>query len=263
MHFRYSLSNCLQEAMETTAFKTCGCDFFNRKERKKTTYGIYCTGKNLTCFKEVRRKWGIYQNATDKNGKVKPCLPACNDQTHILTTTSSAFPNYNTFVQDERDFCSIFLKLNSSCRHEFKQIHLDEKYGAEFCETVLGQAHQYTKCIRWPETYAAEISDSAYDVANISLELKNFMYQYTRDNISKISIFFNDPVIKKVIRDLKLSLIMFLANVGGILGLAMGASIITLFEFLYHAGRLLSLCSWRVMPRVRRSMVPRYSTRYT
>ena len=64
----------------------------------------------------------------------------------------------------------------------------------------------------------------------------------------------------QVVRDLKLSLIMFLANVGGILGLAMGASIITLFEFVYHCGRMLSLASWRFVPSFRKGLLPRYTT---
>ena len=217
----------------------------------------------MTCFREVRKNWGTFRNATDKQGELKDCLPACNDQTHILTTTTSSFPNYNTFAQDERDFCSLFLKLNSSCLHRYKRIHLERKYGPDFCRTVLNESYMYERCRVWPETYSVETTDSAYDVRNISRQLKDFMFRYAKDNVVKISIFFNDPVIKKIIRDLKLSLIMFLANVGGILGLAMGASIITLFEFFYHTGRLLSLCSWRVLPRIRKSLIPYYSTRLT
>jgi len=85
-------------------------------------------------------------------------------------------------------------------------------------------------------------------------------YEYARKNMAKISIFINDPAVKKVIRDLKLSLIMFLSNVGGILGLAMGASVVTLFEVVYHLCRLLSLCSYGFIPKVRRSMLPQYPT---
>jgi len=67
---RYSLSNCLQEAMETTAYEKCGCDFFNRRERKGRR-DIYCTGANLTCFQRVRRQWGTHRKAKDHSGHVK------------------------------------------------------------------------------------------------------------------------------------------------------------------------------------------------
>jgi len=81
-------------------------------------------------------------------------------------------------------------------------------------------------------------------------------FEYARANVAKINIFFNDPAIKKVVRDIKLSRIMFTANVGGILGLAMGASVITLFEVLYHLCRLLVLATSGLAPKIRRSLIP-------
>lgn len=182
-------------------------------------------------------------------------------QTHILTTTTSAFPNYNTFADDSRDFCTIFLKLNSSCHHEYKRIHLDAKYGEYFCRIISKHSKVLENCSKWPKNYLRDSREQAYDKDSVNAEIKELLFMYAKDNVAKVSLFFNEPVIKKEIRDIKLSRVMFMANVGGILGLAMGASIITLFEVLYHVGRLVSLCGWRITPTLRKSLIPHYSTR--
>ena len=44
-----------------------------------------------------------------------------------------------------------------------------------------------------------------------------------------------DPVVTKIMRDQKIPVIAFVANTGGLLGLCMGFSLVSVFEVLYHA----------------------------
>ena len=56
------------------------------------------------------------------------------------------------------------------------------------------------------------------------------MYTYARDNLAVVNIYIKDAVVTKIRRDQKVPIIWFVANLGGILGLCMGFSLITIFE---------------------------------
>ena len=43
-----------------------------------------------------------------------------------------------------------------------------------------------------------------------------------------------DPVVTRIMRDEKIPIISFVANTGGLLGLCMGFSLVSVFEIMYH-----------------------------
>ena len=49
-----------------------------------------------------------------------------------------------------------------------------------------------------------------------------------------MNVYIKDPAVTKIKRDQKVPLIWFVANIGGILGLTMGMSLVTIFEILHH-----------------------------
>ena len=55
-----------------------------------------------------------------------------------------------------------------------------------------------------------------------------------RENLALANIYIKDPAVTLIKRDQKIPVIWFVANVGGILGLCMGCSLVTLFEVLHH-----------------------------
>ena len=85
------------------------------------------------------------------------------------------------------------------------------------------------------------------------------MYSYARENLALVNVYIKDPavtqvrigtlgtlrgceflkvtpsVLQQVKRDQKVPTIWFIANIGGILGLSMGCSLVTIFEILHHA----------------------------
>ncbi len=58
--------------------------------------------------------------------------------------------------------------------------------------------------------------------------------RYARENLLLANIYIKDPAVTLIKRDQKIPVIWFVANVGGILGLCMGCSLVTLFEVLHH-----------------------------
>ena len=47
---------------------------------------------------------------------------------------------------------------------------------------------------------------------------------------------FQDPVVTRIMRDEKIPIISFVANTGGLLGLCMGFSLVSVFEIMFHCG---------------------------
>ncbi len=60
------------------------------------------------------------------------------------------------------------------------------------------------------------------------------LYKYARENLALVNIYIKDPAVTKIKRDQRVPIIWFIANVGGILGLTMGCSLVTVFEIIHH-----------------------------
>ena len=75
--------------------------------------------------------------------------------------------------------------------------------------------------------------------------MKN-LYNYARENLALVNIYIKQPVVTKILRDQRIPVIWFVANCGGILGLCMGFSIVTVFEVLHCLTNITftSLASW-------------------
>ena len=62
--------------------------------------------------------------------------------------------------------------------------------------------------------------------------------RYARENLALVNVYIKDPAVTQVVRDQKVPLIWFVANIGGILGLTMGMSLVTIFEIVHHIAML-------------------------
>ena len=70
---------------------------------------------------------------------------------------------------------------------------------------------------------------------------KNFFYRieediflYAKKNLAVVNVYIKDPVVTRIKRDQKIPVIAFVANTGGLLGLCMGFSLVSVFEIVYH-----------------------------
>ena len=66
--------------------------------------------------------------------RIKPCLPACNDQVNQIAYSKTNYPA--TLIPIFEDFCLLFVKLMTQCHQEFKKNVLDETYPA-LCVGIL------------------------------------------------------------------------------------------------------------------------------
>ncbi len=68
---RYSLSNCYWQASVSHATQVCGCKLWNYGAPTRTL--DFCTGENLTCFKESLHDFSKHTSFTDNNNKTHEC----------------------------------------------------------------------------------------------------------------------------------------------------------------------------------------------
>ena len=67
------------------------------------------------------------------------------------------------------------------------------------------------------------------------------MFDYARENLALVNIYIKPPVVTRIVKDERIPVIWFVANCGGILGLCMGFSIVTVFEVLHYICRSIFL----------------------
>ena len=70
--------------------------------------------------------------------------------------------------------------------------------------------------------------------ADMDERMNNFVHKYAKDNIAVIELFVKDPYYTNTKRDVAITLTTFIGNAGGLMGLCLGLSFITLFEVVYH-----------------------------
>ncbi len=64
--------------------------------------------------------------------------------------------------------------------------------------------------------------------------LYDFMFNYARNNLALLKVFIKDPYYTKIRKDEQMSFTTFVGNAGGLAGLCMGMSLLSIFEVFYH-----------------------------
>ena len=57
---------------------------------------------------------------------------------------------------------------------------------------------------------------------------------YCKDNLAKVVVFIQKPFVVSYLHDQVMSYLQLVANMGGLMGLCMGFSVVSLAEIVYH-----------------------------
>ena len=92
---------------------------------------------------------------------------------------------------------------------------------------------------KWSLQWGLDHSNLPNSQDNIlpSTDVKNLeedIFTYAKKNLAVVNVYIKDPVVTRIMRDQKSPIIAFVANTGGLLGLCMGFSLVSLFEIFYH-----------------------------
>ena len=167
----------------------------------------------------------------------KRCRQRCEAQDQVLMSTSSSYPNRQTFPYRD-DFCLIMKKVVRVCNDTFRKQAFANRYGTKIqCSEIL---NAYTGPSQMCQGEFADVQD-----IKDNEKIVNFIHEYAQKNIAVVKLFIRDPYYTNIKSDVAVTLTSFLGNAGGLMGLCMGFSLVSAFELVYHLLYSLSKCCTR------------------
>jgi hypothetical protein len=165
--------------------------------------------------------------ATNTKNQTLKCQPRCEHQNVIPTITSSVFPVEETFPQHPF-FCLTLSKIAKICTNHLKaKIFEAGKYQAGIkCQDILNANNTMKFC--------SDKGEANVEVIESNPTITNYIIKYAMKNLAVLKIYIKHPYYTLIIRDEQSTLLSFLGNTGGLLGLCMGLSLVSIFEILYH-----------------------------
>jgi hypothetical protein len=165
--------------------------------------------------------------ATDVENKKRICLPSCEHQTVASTFTTSIFPIKSTFKYSSY-FCLALFKVARICQDPLNakifEASLDENDLT--CKDILFANNTIKICSKFGEPVIKNLNENP--------TVSNFIYEYARNNFIVLQVYISDPYYTLFKREEQVPYITFISNTGGLLGLCMGMSFISIFEIVYH-----------------------------
>ena len=227
--YRYSIKNCLYEGALQKIIPECGC-LPSFTENNYHNLEI-CTGEKLYCALEQLKFMGSYKDpdmtmVQTADNKTQKCLQRCDFQTETIMTTTSSFPNREMFVY-RHEFCYVLQKIARVCVNPIqKQIFEQRIDFSDCCKQILELNNTLRVCDK----------DDLADLTITSSRpaVVDFLYDYSAKNLAVLNMFIRDPYYTKYLKSEEITPISFIGNAGGLLGLCMGMSFVSIFEVFYH-----------------------------
>ena len=218
--YRYEISNCLFDKGLRKIFDECNCQPVFASASNLTK----CTGTQLHCANKIATSIGSFKKTSENKD---PCLPACETQENDVRMSYASFPMKNFFFRPEFCFTASHILL-VSCRNEYRRHFLEIEH-KNICQILEDHGEFFnneTKCQNWPSDYLKK-SDG------INETLRNEVKRYGESNLASVHIFFQSPFVTRIKRDIEMTLLQYIANTGGLLGLCLGFSLISAIEVVY------------------------------
>ncbi len=191
-------------------------------------------GFNLSCSTAWMEKLGTDEltEATDERNNTKKCLPFCEQQTNTPLITESIFP-IKTIFHHSKYFCFALFKLARICQepHRAKIFEESLEQNDVTCNEVLEANNTLNICTDKGKPILLSVKENK--------KVSDFLYRYAKDNFLILRVFIRDPYYTLIKQDEHIPQISFIGNVGGLLGLCMGLSFVSIFEIIYHLGNVL------------------------
>ena len=185
----------------------------------------------LDCCAPTAVQEALYQFAFTVNrlNKTQRCLQRCDLQLETMMTTTSRFPNKETFPY-RHELCYVLQKVAKICSDPVKKIIFEPnlKNGIK-CSDILEMSNSRYVCSANDEANATAIESRA--------SIVDFLFNYAHDNLAVLYVYIKDPYYTSITKDENIPFISFVGNAGGLLGLCLGLSFVSVFEIVYHLAR--------------------------
>ncbi len=82
--------------------------------------------------------------------------------------------------------------------------------------------------------FCSDRGEANIEVIDSNPIITNYIIKYAEKNLAVLKIYIKEPYYTLFIRDEQSPILSFLGNIGGLLGLCVGLSIVSIFEIVYH-----------------------------
>lgn len=208
----YSLTSCVQEAKLQEVEKQCQCSMSGFE-----LGGLpICSGEKRACAEKAELEASNRGDYTINDGQ--RCLEQCEEQHFEIATSEMTFPDYESFHRSP-DFTAVVRKVLRICGDEYKRASLSASQ-PNICPIIDSLS---------PDAAAAE--EELKRNRDFRLEIA----EYARRNTVKLVIYVREGYATHFIREEKITVLSLVGSVGGLLGLFLGCSFISLVEIIYFA----------------------------
>ncbi len=242
--YRYSMENCLYESATEKILDICLCkpsfitfDLPGIKDLPQ------CRGIQLACAQYYMDNMGNDDPnlnmtwALNENNEKKQCRQRCTIQLEKPVITISRYPNVNTF-ESRDDMCIVAYKILRICLKPDKLNIFDNFYRNEKPFNYLSQISDICRLTQ-DQIDAGICSIENGKIVlnpenNMDQRLYDFLFHYAEENIVEVKIFFREPYYTQIVQGEKMTVISFIGNTGGLMGLCIGLSFVSIAEIVYH-----------------------------
>ena len=222
---RYEMTNCLFQATCDQIRERCKCNLAPYEIKPNI-----CVGKGLACLKKVNAEVGKWNEVLDTlTNTKKTCIAACETTSFSdIIISTSRYPNMNTFIYT-KESCIIGKKLIYTCE-DARRVSLEEWYPG-LCNQIeyLNANDGFCKDGAWDLTRLKQ-NNSDFNFADFSSTLA----RYAKENIAFVTLFMREPFAEELAINVDTTTLDFISTIGGLLGLCMGFSFVTVAEMFYY-----------------------------
>ena len=79
---------------------------------------------------------------------------------------------------------------------------------------------------------------NAFQTKDESDQFVQEILNYASKNLALVTIYIREPFTEKILIDQEISVFSFVSDIGGLMGLFMGFSVVSIVEIIYHAFRV-------------------------
>ncbi|XP_064111435.1 uncharacterized protein LOC135218923 [Macrobrachium nipponense] len=230
----YTHNGCILQHQTAYILAACGCKDFHSPGPGDICY----RQEQISCMTSSRDKWDA--DPAQQNLLDFVCLPRCNKTWYIATPSYADFPNRN-LMKSWLGLRFLLPLMGKLCREGRIELH----FGQERSQSNRTELSKETVDRICMITDTEELEKALTDFPDIL----QFLLTYIQDNVSVGHLFFGHSVSTLYKRDVVTTPSQIVANIGGLLGLFLGFSLLSGAEIVFCFFEIISSLGSSVFKR--------------
>ncbi|XP_059095372.1 uncharacterized protein LOC131890110 isoform X2 [Tigriopus californicus] len=248
----YTQDNCYTDQIINQFKEKCGCigiyrGFGNSSNYKECTLTGSLAWRSETEYLECLENGYNTSDVISAAGCPSQCLAPCQEDQISLEISTGATPGFQALcgrepTPDDKLSCllNFFGRPINDKLCETLDMFADDEYElysrARLCDKTFQEVHrQCNTTVPHLKPCLQALNLSVSDRRHV----EEVIYDYTRANIISARLIFSEKYFSSIERDVSYTLQSLICNIGGLLGLCLGCSFISLIEIVFFCIKLL------------------------